>query len=325
MAVPTLQIPQYQQQRDLDFSSLAQLPQTYQTARNEAVRRQTLAELGQGGQIDPMQLIQSGDMNLANLGIGLMNRQQEQARQDKRYAVEDARSDRNFNFQREQAQEKPTIQKVKDAAGNESLVQVYPDGRTRTLNSGEAAGGTGANNPFAPDGKQTNEQANAGLYAGRMFQAEKILRDPKIETAAQSTYERIKAKLPGAGESYNLNSNDYQKFDQAQRNFINAVLRRESGAVISPDEFDNARKQYFPAPGDTPDRIAQKRANRQEAIRGIAGAAGPAWRAPATFDEKGELQDRAPSKVTGITEEAYRALPKGATYTAPDGSTRTKR
>jgi hypothetical protein len=62
---------------------------------------------------------------------------------------------------------------------------------------------------------------------------------------------------------------DFQKYDQARRNFVNAILRRESGAVIADSEFDNADKQYFPMPGDGPQVIAQKRQNRIAAIRGL--------------------------------------------------------
>jgi hypothetical protein len=68
---------------------------------------------------------------------------------------------------------------------------------------------------------------------------------------------------------------------QAERNFINAVLRKESGAVISDSEFDNARRQYIPQPGDDPQTKEQKRRNRQTAIREIGGAAGPGYKPPA--------------------------------------------
>lgn len=64
-------------------------------------------------------------------------------------------------------------------------------------------------------------------------------------------------------------SDDQQRVDQAQRDFINAVLRNESGAVISPAEFDNAKKQYFPQPGDSPAVIEQKRRNRELEINGL--------------------------------------------------------
>ena len=62
----------------------------------------------------------------------------------------------------------------------------------------------------------------------------------------------------------------------AQRNFLNAVLRRESGAVISPTEFAEGRAQYFPQQGDKPAVLKQKKANRdlvqQNFIRGAGRA-----------------------------------------------------
>ena len=67
---------------------------------------------------------------------------------------------------------------------------------------------------------------------------------------------------------------DYQRFDQARRDFVNAILRRESGAVISEEEFDNANQQYLPVPGDGPDVIEQKRRNRETAIQGLEVGSG---------------------------------------------------
>lgn len=66
-----------------------------------------------------------------------------------------------------------------------------------------------------------------------------------------------------------------QQVEQAQRNFINAILRPESGAVISPGEFQNAALQYFPQPGDSQEVIEQKRRNRQMSIRALQEEAGP--------------------------------------------------
>lgn len=68
-----------------------------------------------------------------------------------------------------------------------------------------------------------------------------------------------------------------QRYEQAKRNFINAVLRRESGAVIAQEEFDNADQQYFPIPGDKPAVIAQKRQNRADARTGMIRDAGPRY------------------------------------------------
>jgi hypothetical protein len=71
-----------------------------------------------------------------------------------------------------------------------------------------------------------------------------------------------------------LRSPEFQKFDQARRDYVNAILRRESGAVISDQEFANAEQQYFPVPGDGPEVIAQKRNNRKAAIAGLRVGSG---------------------------------------------------
>ncbi len=63
---------------------------------------------------------------------------------------------------------------------------------------------------------------------------------------------------------------DRLRIEQAERNFINAVLRRESGAAIAPSEFDSAAKQYFPQPGDTDKVLKQKAKNRQTVISNMA-------------------------------------------------------
>lgn len=72
-----------------------------------------------------------------------------------------------------------------------------------------------------------------------------------------------------------LQSPAQQQVDQAQRDFVNAVLRQESGAAVSNSEFENAKRQYFPQPGDSPDVIAQKRANRETSIKAFSISAGP--------------------------------------------------
>ncbi len=64
-------------------------------------------------------------------------------------------------------------------------------------------------------------------------------------------------------------SPDRQSYEQAKRDFVNAVLRKESGAAISPSEFMSAEKQYFPQAGDSAQVVAQKAANRQLKIQAL--------------------------------------------------------
>jgi len=137
--------------------------------------------------------------------------------------------------------------------------------------------------PGGPADKSLNpnkEQSDAYTYSTRMESANKIINDLEGKYDPFSINIKTSGKtalIPGgetAANKFLLSPND-QKAEQAQRNFINAVLRRESGATIQPSEFDSANQQYFPQPGDSKEVLDQKRANRREAIEGLKRAAGP--------------------------------------------------
>ncbi|MGO4125723.1 transglycosylase SLT domain-containing protein [Inquilinus sp. YAF38] len=119
----------------------------------------------------------------------------------------------------------------------------------------------------------TEGQGNAALYADRMRAANAVI--DQFGAEGQDRGQNFLSAVPFFGNS--MVSSGYQQNDQAQRDFVTATLRRESGAAISESEFTNARKQYFPQPGDSPEVIEQKRQNRLTAINGIARAAGPAY------------------------------------------------
>lgn len=122
---------------------------------------------------------------------------------------------------------------------------------------------------FAPPNPSQADAASAG-YANRLSDSTKQI---EAGTSALSDIgQHARGSVPLVGNY--LVSAEYQKGDQAQRNFINAQLRRESGAAISESEFANARKQYIPQPGDGPDVLAQKKANRDMAVRNMQLSAG---------------------------------------------------
>ncbi len=154
--------------------------------------------------------------------------------------------------------------------------------------------------PTARERPITEYQGKNALYGSRAQMADKTLNDleEKINLAGLATKQSIQgAPLIGgvAGAIGNtLLSSNQQAVEQAQRNFVNAVLRQESGAVISEPEFENAKKQYFPQPGDKPSVIKQKRDNRRVAIEGFKKIAGPAWTdAPTSPDANSSILDQA--------------------------------
>lgn len=149
---------------------------------------------------------------------------------------------------------------------------------------------TGNSQPVMRDGKPvtstkapTEFQGKSAAFGARADEADKVLSslNGKYSPAAINSKTSLENTplvggiLGSAANRFALNDSD-QKAEQAQRDFINAVLRQESGAAIGASEFDNARKQYFPQPGDGKGVIEQKNKNRKLAIQGLKTNAGRA-------------------------------------------------
>jgi hypothetical protein len=178
------------------------------------------------------------------------------------------------------------VKELGDYSDNKYTYKDLPDGSVAAFNANKPEQGKIVSqapapaNPYsAPGAKPPNEnQANAANYANRMAEAHGQING--LTDAATSPVQAALSYLPG----HNLViSSDRQKLEQAQRNFVNAVLRRESGAAISAGEFDSANKQYFPSVGDSPEVIAQKSGNRESTIKGVMAGAGPGYRPPDAF------------------------------------------
>lgn len=129
-----------------------------------------------------------------------------------------------------------------------------------------------------PDEPNQAQFTSAG-YAGRMEQAEPILTNVARSITAMSV-PSFELQTNSWFAKPTFQSQDVQSYMQAARNFINAVLRRESGAVISPEEFREAKSQYLPLPGDTPETLAQKTANRRYVFETMKRSAAGAYEPP---------------------------------------------
>lgn len=99
-----------------------------------------------------------------------------------------------------------------------------------------------------------------------------------------------------------------QQYEQAKRDFINAVLRQESGAAIGKDEFSNADVQYFPQVGDSQQVVSQKRRNREtvaNALKIVSGAG-----AGLLGSSQGQPQTPATTQATSTIDAAIADLEK---------------
>jgi hypothetical protein len=166
-------------------------------------------------------------------------------------------------------------------------------------------------------GKPLNEyQGKSTAFGMRAAESSRIIEEVGQGGKVQpSLVKRAAEAVPLIGEGLGMAANhlqspQQQQIEQAQRDFINAVLRQESGAVISDAEFANARKQYFPVPGDSPEVVAQKQANRESAINGFRISAGPGARnigGAAAQQQPQAQQQQQPSAApkAGAVEDGY--------------------
>lgn len=198
-----------------------------------------------------------------------------------------------------------------------------PDGSLEFIPGGPAdpASKAGGGKPL------TEGQSKALLFGTRMKEANEILeglatkgvdRPGNLKRAADAVPNVMGGAILQSGANA-LQSDEQQQVEQAQRDFLNAVLRRESGAVIADSEFENGRKQYFPAIGDSDAVKAQKKRNREVAMRGILEEV--------PDGESRVAKVRGPSNggpVKVANAEDYAKVPSGATYVAPDGKLRRK-
>ena len=167
---------------------------------------------------------------------------------------------------------------------NEFTQKVMPDGRVLLFNKQgqwkpvlDTNGKPMISKPSAADKPLNESQANSLMYGKRMQTSNKILEDLESKGVTRGS---LLSKLPVVGGSIGNtpfvgNNEEQRKYEQAKRNFINAVLRKESGAVIADSEFDNAEKQYFPQIGDSEAVIKQKAANRRQVTNTMLSNVGP--------------------------------------------------
>lgn len=145
----------------------------------------------------------------------------------------------------------------------------------------------------------TKEEKDAAGYARRMEQSEDVFTNlSKVGFDPTSLKVQAQRHLPDFLESFKPEKLKAQ--EQAERNFINATLRRESGAAISPQEFSSAEKQYFPRAGDTPAILAQKAANRAQTYEGVKTSAGKIYEKVLPVPAMGNIPEQT-KVINGVT------------------------
>lgn len=115
--------------------------------------------------------------------------------------------------------------------------------------------------------KATEFKAKSLTFAQRMQEADKKLTELWLEDTyvnRSSAWQMFQERAPKA-----LKSQDQKALDIYKQSFIAGILRQESWAAISDQEFDRYETQFFPQPWDSKETVASKQALRKQAVRNM--------------------------------------------------------
>lgn len=172
-----------------------------------------------------------------------------------------------------------TLQQRAAAAGLEPGTEAYREfmiqgGADKGMSlevgaDGSVRFGTGGQSPKA----LTEGQSKDTVYATRAEGALPIL-DQYEQELAQLGERALDADPTGIVRG-RLQSPEYQMAQQAGNEFLQAILRKDTGAAITEGEQLLYGRAYLPQPGDGPEVIAQKRQSRRRALEAIKAGLPP--------------------------------------------------
>lgn len=159
---------------------------------------------------------------------------------------------------------------VDAGADNEPLVSIVgPDGKPVLVRRRDAVGKSPATGSQKPASGLEKRALN---FFNRARQA-----DVDLEALESDIRElSFAGQLRGALAPNFLQSDLGQLYTQAQRAFTEARLRKDSGAAIPPQEFENDRQTYFVQPGDSEETIEQKHRARAAILSSLGFESGQA-------------------------------------------------
>lgn len=186
------------------------------------------------------------------------------------------------------------------APSNSSGLQVTtnPDGTTSI-----SMGGSGMP-------KLTEAQSKDAFYYIRGDGANEKL--AANETSLTDLKDTVVGAVPLAGNYFT--SEGFKAANRDGKEFLAAVLRKDSGGAITPDEWSYYGPMYLPAPGDGPTEIANKREARDRAMDALRAVSGPGQIVIEEYDRQKTGKAGAAPRVTPPDTVATKVI-GGTTYT----------
>ena len=186
--------------------------------------------------------------------------------------------------------------------------------------------------PGGPGDKLTEGESKDALFAERLLRSnasvDKLMDiDENGKIRGYDPTKNVNAYIPDSGLVANLvNSDNWKNYQQAAREGLASILRKDTGAAVTPEEFKLYFPTYYPQPGDDPATVLQKKLARERFGSGLRGASSRAFdRMYPNYEPSAPAPQGGNGGVAKPTSPAQRdALPPGTQYMAPDGSLRVK-
>ena len=324
-----------------------------QPAAQQAAPQQSQAQL--------LALLQSGRLNKRDEGIVtlLLEQQMSQQQSAQKAAQQQAQQRSQFTWEQQQRQQDPRYQAdLQRAQFDLQQAQRPQDYRQATPQEAQGYGATAGQ--FGPDGRfypinppsgmslQTNpdgtvsfaqgpnagkglteQQSKDAVFSTRAKGASANLN--QFEGALTSPKDTIAAQFPFGNYAV---SKEFQQGTQAGREWMTAILRKDTGAAITKEEDASYGKTYLPQPGDGPEVIAQKQQARARAEAALEAGMSPQAilnREKALEQDQKAKQEKALAASSGRVvklgpddKALFDSLPSGARFIDPDGKERVK-
>lgn len=225
-----------------------------------------------------------------------------------------ANSDRTYRLEQQRANgsapKAPQLQELYDQTTGQPYKAVY-NPQTGTF---DRVGGVKAPNgttlSVGPDGQVQFQQGpgvkplTEGQSKDTVFVTRATGALPTINAlgdALTSLPESFAGSTPVVGNY--MKSSKYQQAEQAGKEFLQAILRKDTGAAITPAETQEYGTVYLPQPGDSPEVLAQKKESRDRAVAAIRAGMPPQAILAA---EKASSQKPGGSPQPGEVQDGYR-------------------
>jgi hypothetical protein len=218
----------------------------------------------------------------------------------------------------------PVVQRIKQEDGSEVAVQWDPTKNAWT----PLAAPEGGNPVRSTMPKLTEGQSKDVGFYQRGVEANNAL-TPEAEKALTNASDTALQNVPsvlGINPGRAIQSPEFKTAHNSSRNFLAVILRKDTGAAVTPQEFAEYTPLFIPQPSDTPELLAQKRQARATALQAIKDGLGNvgAVLERVMAERKAAAPQAGPAAgqpVRVSTPDEARRLPKGTPILLPDGTT----